>query len=353
MYAPPLKMKMLVTGSAGFIGFHLVERLLSEGHQVVGIDNLNPYYDPALEVSRLRAAGIEDPVPGSIVHARQRSYGFLQGDITNSTDLKSVFDLGPFDCVCHLAAQAGVRFSLEQPLAYVHANIVGTTHLLEACRSDAPHFLFASSSSVYGLNQKMPYSVHDNTDHPVSIYAASKKASELIVHSYSHLFGIPSTGLRFFTAYGPWGRPDMALFKFTQSILKGEPIQVYNNGRMQRDFTFIDDIVTGVVKLAHHIPQPDEGWDANHPDPSTSSAPYRIHNIGNSRPTELLDYVRAIERALGKQAVLEMLPAQPGDVTSTWADTSELQKEIDFIPDTAIDVGVSKFVAWFRQYYNV
>ncbi len=345
--------KVLVTGSAGFIGFHLVQRLLDLGLEVVGIDNLNDYYDPSLKEARLLKAGLQAANSGLVRSAHGR-YSFLRGDIASQEDLEVVFQEGPFDCVCHLAAQAGVRYSLERPLAYVQANIVGTTQLLEACRRNgAPHFLFASSSSVYGLNEKMPFSVHDNTDHPVSIYAASKKASELVAHSYSHLFQIPATGLRFFTVYGPWGRPDMALFLFTRAILNNEPIQVFNNGQMQRDFTYIDDIITGIVKLMEHRPSLNQAWDAMNPDPASSSAPYRIHNIGNSKPTQLLDYVRAIEAATGKTAVLKFMPPQPGDVLATWADTSELEREIGFKPDTPISHGVHQFVSWFREYYRI
>jgi UDP-glucuronate 4-epimerase len=334
-------MKVLVTGAAGFIGFHLAKRLLALGRQVVGLDSLNEYYDPALKQARLAQ------LTGS------PGFRFVRLDLSDRAGMEKLFRTERFDAVVNLAAQAGVRFSLSNPHVYAEANLVGFLNVLEGCRhGGVQHLVFASSSSVYGLNVRMPFSVHDNVDHPVSLYAATKKANELMAHSYSHLYRLPATGLRFFTVYGPWGRPDMALFKFTRAILAGEPIDVYNHGNMRRDFTYVDDIVEGVVRVVDHVPAPDPRWDGAAPDPGTSSAPYRLYNIGNSNPVELTEFVRVLERALGRSAQLNLLPLQPGDVPATAADVADLSAEVGFAPSTGIEVGIPKFVAWYRQYYG-
>jgi UDP-glucuronate 4-epimerase len=334
-------MKVLVTGAAGFIGFHLAKRLLALGRQVVGLDSLNEYYDPALKQARLAQ------LTGS------PGFRFVRLDLSDRAGMEKLFRTERFDAVVNLAAQAGVRFSLSNPHVYAEANLVGFLNVLEGCRhGGVQHLVFASSSSVYGLNVRMPFCVHDNVDHPVSLYAATKKANELMAHSYSHLYRLPATGLRFFTVYGPWGRPDMALFKFTRAILAGEPIDVYNHGNMRRDFTYVDDIVEGVVRVVDHVPAPDPRWDGAAPDPGTSSAPYRLYNIGNSNPVELTEFVRVLERALGRSAQLNLLPLQPGDVPATAADVADLSAEVGFAPSTGIEVGIPKFVAWYRQYYG-
>ncbi|MFZ6004474.1 MAG: NAD-dependent epimerase [Actinomycetota bacterium] len=333
-------MLVLVTGVAGFIGYHTAEALLERGDDVVGIDVVSDYYDVSLKEARLeRLAGPR--------------FELIRGDLAVASDVAKAFDRGP-ERVVHLAAQVGVRHSLRDPRAYVDANIVGFLNLLEACREHrTDHLVYASSSSVYGANTLMPFSVHQNVDHPVSLYAASKKANELMAHTYSHLFGLPTTGLRFFTVYGPWGRPDMALALFTRAIVEGRPIQVFNEGHMKRDFTYVDDVVEGVVRVLDRIPDGDPSWSGDRPDPATSSAPYRLYDIGNSEPVELLDFVATIERELGMKADLELVPMQPGDVVSTYADTSALERDVDFAPRTPLAEGVGHYVKWFRSYYGV
>ena len=334
--------KILVTGAAGFIGFHLSQRLLSRGDEVVGLDNLNNYYDVTLKKDRL--AQLEGK-PG---------FSFHQLDLGDREGIANLFTEQSFDVAVNLAAQAGVRYSLKNPHAYIDSNIVGFTNILEGCRhSQVKHLVYASSSSVYGANTKMPFSVHDNVDHPVSLYAASKKANELMAHTYSHLYNLPTTGLRFFTVYGPWGRPDMALFLFTKAILSGQPIDVFNYGKMRRDFTYIDDIVEGVIRVIDNIPQPNPSWSSDAPDPGTSKAPYKIYNIGNNQPVELMHFIEVLEDCLGKKAEKNMLPIQPGDVPSTYADVEDLMRDVGFRPDTSIEVGIKRFVTWYRNYYNL
>ena len=335
-------MKILVTGAAGFIGMHVAERLLAAGHEVVGIDNLDDYYDVRLKEARLERL--------------RKCAGFLfrKLDVADEEGMRSLFSPEPFARVIHLAAQAGVRYSLQNPQAYVRSNLAGFVNVLEGCRhSKVGHLVYASSSSVYGGNTRLPFSEHDSVDHPVSLYAATKKSNELMAHSYGHLYGLPATGLRFFTVYGPWGRPDMALFLFTRAILAGEPIKVFNYGRMQRDFTYIDDIVEGVIRIADQPAQPSPAFDPAQPDPATSWAPYRLYNIGNHHPVSLMDYVAAIERCLGKKAEKNFLPMQAGDVAATNADISELQQAVGFAPRTTVDEGVRRFVEWYRGYYRV
>lgn len=334
-------MKVLVTGAAGFIGSHVSGALLDRHDEVVGLDNLNPYYDPALKEARLgRLEGRE-------------GFEMVRGDIADPAAVSDAFDRSP-ERVVHLAAQAGVRYSLTNPHAYVDSNVTGTLNILEACRRRATsHLVYASSSSVYGANTKMPFSVHDNVDHPVSLYAATKKANELMAHCYSHLYGIPTTGLRFFTVYGPWGRPDMAAFLFTRAILEGRPIDVFNQGDMRRDLTYIDDIVEGVVRVLDRVPEPDPSWTGQAPDPASSAGPYRLYNIGNNSPVALLDLIAAIEKALGLNAELNLLPMQPGDVRATHADVDDLVRDVGFAPATPVDIGVERFVAWYRDYYQV
>lgn len=335
-------MKYLVTGAAGFIGFHVAERLLSAGHQVVGIDNLNDYYDVNLKLARLDLLKPHE------------LFTFTQLDLADREGMATLFRDGGFERVIHLGAQAGVRYSIDNPLAYADANLIGHLNILEGCRHHKiGHLLYASSSSVYGLNRKMPFSTDDSVDHPVSLYAATKKANELMSHTYSHLYGIPTTGLRFFTVYGPWGRPDMALFKFTRAMVAGEEIDVYNNGQMRRDFTYIDDIAEAIVRLQDVIPQTDESWTVEQGSPATSSAPYRVYNIGNSNPVTLLAYIEALEKALGITAKKNMLPMQPGDVLETSADTQPLYEVTGFKPQTGVDEGIAKFVSWYRSFYQV
>lgn len=335
-------MKICVTGAAGFIGFHLCRRLLAMGHTVTGLDNLNPYYSVALKKDRLAQL------------ASEASFRFVEADMADRPAMDRLFDEGAFTHVVNLAAQAGVRHSLTHPEDYVNSNLLGFFNILENCRQHAiSHFVFASSSSVYGLNTRMPFSVHDNVDHPISLYAASKKSNELMAHSYSHLFRLPCTGLRFFTVYGPWGRPDMALFLFTKAILEGKPIKVFNNGHMERDFTYIDDIVEGVVRVTLHTAAPNPDWDGGHPDPGTSPAPYRIYNIGNNASVPLLKFIEAIEVALGKKAIKEFLPMQPGDVPATRANVDDLMHDVGFAPHTSVEYGIDKFIQWYRDYYKV
>ncbi|MBB6056879.1 NAD-dependent epimerase [Tolumonas osonensis] len=335
-------MHYLVTGAAGFIGFHVAERLLAAGHQVTGLDNLNDYYDVNLKLSRL-----------ALLRAHS-AFHFVKGELADRTMMADLFANGQFRRVIHLGAQAGVRYSLENPHAYADANLVGHLNILEGCRQHKiEHLLYASSSSVYGLNRKTPFSTDDSVDHPVSLYAATKKANELMSHSYAHLYGVPCTGLRFFTVYGPWGRPDMALFKFTKAILAGQPIDVYNFGEMKRDFTFIDDIAEAIIRLADVIPQPDADWTVETGSPAESSAPYRVYNIGNSQPVELKTFIHELETALGIPAQMNLLPLQPGDVLETSADTSALEAVIGFKPQTPLAQGLARFVDWYKSFYSV
>ena len=340
-------MPVLVTGAAGFIGFHLSTRLLERGTAVVGFDNLNPYYDPALKRARLQRLRELSTACGT-------PFTLIEADLEDGEAVRAAFAEHQPERVVNLAAQAGVRYSIENPAAYIQANLVGFGHILEGCRHHGvEHLVYASSSSVYGGNSRLPFSEHQGVDHPVSLYAASKKANELMAHTYSHLYGLPATGLRFFTVYGPWGRPDMALFLFTRAMLAGEPIQVFNEGRMVRDFTYIDDIVESLVRVLDKPALPDPGFDPANPDPATSWAPHRVFNIGNSNPTPLLEYIEAIETALGITAEKQLLPMQPGDVPATAADTSALEAWTGFRPNTSVRDGVARFVAWYRQFYGV
>ena len=335
-------MKVLVTGAAGFIGSALSLRLLDRGDEVVGIDNLNDYYDIELKKSRL--ARTQDH-PG---------YTDIRIDLEDREGIATLFSEHKPDSVVNLAAQAGVRYSIENPLAYVDTNLLGFANILEGCRhNQVGHLVYASSSSVYGSNTNMPFSVHDNVDHPVSLYAASKKANELMAHTYSHLYRIPTTGMRFFTVYGPWGRPDMALFKFTHNILAGKPIDVFNHGNHRRDFTYIDDIVEGVIRVLDRIPGPNPEWSGDVPDSATSTAPYQLYNIGNNNPVELMRYIEVLEECLGKKAEKNMLPLQPGDVPATYADVSDLVRDVNYKPDMSIEQGIANFVDWYRGYYNI
>jgi UDP-glucuronate 4-epimerase len=334
--------KHLITGTAGFIGFHLAKRLLERGDEVVGFDNVNSYY--SVELKRDRLAQLRD----------YHGFTFVQADLANQADVESVFRQHDFDRVVNLAAQAGVRYSLTNPRAYTESNLVGFLNILEACRhAKTPHLTYASSSSVYGGCTRMPFSTSDRVDHPLSLYAATKKANELMAHTYSHLYGLPTTGLRFFTVYGPWGRPDMALFIFTKAILEGRPIDVFNEGKMRRDFTYIDDIVEGVDRTSQQIAAPDPNWNSDDPNPSTSSAPYRVYNIGNNQPVELARFIEVIEQALGIKAKRNLLPMQPGDVPATYADIEALEAAVGFRPSTPIETGVQRFIDWYRQYFRV
>ncbi|HYG74301.1 MAG TPA: NAD-dependent epimerase [Planctomycetota bacterium] len=333
---------VLVTGAAGFIGYHVALRLLKLGRAVAGIDNLNTYYDVSLKEARL-AELRKNPL-----------FSFTHLDVSDAAGLDKLFNDCGFNGVIHLAAQAGVRYSLQNPAAYIQSNLVAFGNILECCRQHrAGHLVYASSSSVYGGNTKVPFSVHDNVDHPVSLYAATKKSNELMAHSYAHLFRMPCTGLRFFTVYGPWGRPDMAAFLFTRAILEGKPIDLFNEGRMRRDFTYIDDIAEGVVRVLDRVPQPDSAWNGAAPDPATSSAPYRIYNIGNHAPVELLRFVEILEKELGRKAQKRLLPMQPGDVPETFADVEDLSRDTGFVPRTPIEAGLRQFVKWYREYYRV
>jgi UDP-glucuronate 4-epimerase len=334
-------MRVLVTGAAGFIGSHLSQRLLARGDEVMGYDNLNAYYDPRLKQARLDKLL---PLDG---------FGFVQASLEDRAALEAAFDRFKPQRVVNLAAQAGVRYSLENPQAYVESNIVGFLNILEACRHRGiEHLVYASSSSVYGANKKLPFAVEDSVDHPVSMYAATKKANELMAHTYSHLFGLPTTGLRFFTVYGPWGRPDMALFLFTRKILAGEPIDVFNHGRHTRDFTYVDDIVEGVIRTLDRVPGPDPDYDPLDPTPASSTAPYRVYNIGNHQPVQLLRYIEVLEDCLGRKAERNLLPLQPGDVPDTYADVSALQRDTGYSPSTSIETGVRRFVDWYRDFYR-
>ncbi len=335
-------MKILVTGAAGFIGSALSIRLLDRGDKIIGIDNHNDYYDPDLKEARLAR------------HINHENYTHIRMDIKDGKAVVEMFKEHQFDGVVNLAAQAGVRYSIENPLAYINTNMVGFGHILEGCRhNNVGHLVYASSSSVYGSNTKMPFSVHDNVDHPLSLYAASKKSNELMAHTYSHLYDLPTTGLRFFTVYGPWGRPDMALFKFTKAMLAGEKIPVFNYGKHRRDFTYVDDIVEGVIRVLDVPAQPNPHWSGDIPDSSTSQAPWRVYNIGNNSPVELFDYIEAIEEALDIKAEKELLPLQPGDVPDTYADVDDLVKEFDYKPSMSVKQGVKNFVDWFKEYHNL
>ena len=334
-------MKVLVTGAAGFIGFHTAVKLLDRGDDVVGLDNFNDYYDVGLKESR--AAVLDD----------YENFTMVRLDLADRAGMESLFKSEKFDKVVHLAAQAGVRYSIENPHSYINSNIVGTLHILEGCRhNEVEHLVYASSSSVYGANTTMPFSIHQNVDHPLALYGATKKANELMAHTYSNLYQLPTTGLRFFTVYGPYGRPDMALFLFTKNIIAGKPIDVFNYGKHRRDFTYVDDIVEGVVRTMDHTAEPNEDWDPAKPDPGTSQAPYRIYNIGNQKPVELMDYIAAIEKCLGKTAEKNLLPLQLGDVPDTWADTDDLGNDVGYQPSTPIEVGVKNFVEWYLEFYK-
>ncbi len=335
-------MKILVTGAAGFIGFHLSKRLLARGDEVVGLDNLNDYYDVNLKKARL--SQLEE----------QANFHLIKMELADREGVAQLFARENIQRVVNLAAQAGVRYSIENPHAYVDSNIVGFVNLLEGCRHNAvEHLVFASSSSVYGLNTQLPFSVHHNVDHPISLYAATKKANELMAHTYAHLYNLPTTGLRFFTVYGPWGRPDMALFKFTKGILEGQPIDVYNRGQMMRDFTYIDDIVEGVIRVLDKIPEGNSAWSGDAPDPSASRAPYKLYNIGNNNPVELMQYIETLEKMLGKTAKKNLLPMQAGDVQATYADVDDLVQDVGFKPETLIEDGIGRFVEWYKHYYAV
>lgn len=334
--------RILVTGAAGFIGYHVCKALLEDGHTIIGMDNLNDYY--SVQLKRDRLAQIQS----------NPHFQFHKIDLSDRTKMEWLFSEYQPEFVIHLAAQAGVRYSLENPHAYADSNLVGFLHILEGCRANSvQHLVFASSSSVYGANRTMPFSVHHNVDHPLSLYAATKKANELMAHTYSHLYGIPCSGLRFFTVYGPWGRPDMATYKFTEAILDGRPIDVYNYGKMRRDFTYVDDIVEGILRLMLHIPQPNANWSGEQPDPSSSQAPYHIYNIGNNQPIALLDFIETLEDCLGIAAQKNMLPMQPGDVLATYADVDDLSKAVGFKPKTSIQQGLQQFVDWYREYHAV
>jgi UDP-glucuronate 4-epimerase len=334
--------KILVTGAAGFIGFHLTQRLVSMGHEVTGFDNLNDYYDVSLKEDRLAILSALD------------GFAFVRGGLEDRTCVEGLFKSGQFDYVINLAAQAGVRYSLQNPYAYIDSNLSGFLNVLEGCRqTGVKHLVYASSSSVYGANVTVPFSEHHSVDHPVSLYAATKKSNELMAHTYAHLFGIPTTGLRFFTVYGPWGRPDMAYFSFTKAILEGRAIDVFNNGLMKRDFTYVDDIIEGVVRVMDHVPTPDPLWNAKNPDPASSSAPYRVYNIGNNQPVELGRFIEVLEECLDRKAEKKLLAMQPGEVFETYADVSDLANAVGFRPDTSIEKGLAGFVGWYREYYKL
>ena len=350
-------MKILVTGTAGFIGFHLANYLIERGDEVYGLDSINDYYDVNLKYNRLKFTGVEENaikygVP--IQSQKHANYKFLHLNLEDRDNLTQLFEKEKFDAVCNLAAQAGVRYSLINPYAYVDSNIVGFVNILEGCRHNGvKHLVYASSSSVYGLNKEMPFSTSHNVDHPVSLYAASKKSNELMAHTYSHLFKLPTTGLRFFTVYGPWGRPDMALFLFTKAMVEGNPIKVFNYGKMKRDFTYVGDIVEGIVRVIDNPPKGNQAWSALNPDPGSSIAPYKVYNIGNQNPVELMAFIEAIEKKLGKKAEKNMLPIQPGDVEATYADVSDLVEDLDYKPSTSIETGINNFIDWYASYYGI
>lgn len=349
--------KILVTGTAGFIGYHLAKRLIERGDEIVGLDIVNDYYDIRVKYGRLEDTGIDYQKIqyGKITRSsKYDSYSFVQLKLEDSQNLNRLFKEERFESVINLAAQAGVRYSLENPQAYVDSNIIGFVNILEACRhNNVGHLSYASSSSVYGLNESMPFSIHHNVDHPISLYAASKKSNELMAHTYSHLFGLPTTGLRFFTVYGPWGRPDMALFLFTKAILEGKPINVFNNGEMSRDFTYVDDIVEGVIRVNDNPSLGNPLWDGKNPDPSTAKAPYTVYNIGNNSPVKLMDFVMTIEKVLGKEAEKNFMPMQPGDVAATYADVQDLIDNLGYKPQTSLDYGIARFIEWYKEFYKI
>jgi len=355
-------MKILITGTAGFIGSHLALKLLDRGDTVIGLDNINDYYDQNVKYGRLQRAGIIEKLEDGagieynelLTSKQYENYKFIKLNLEDKENLDNLFENEKFDTVINLAAQAGVRYSLTNPLAYVQSNIVGFVNLLEACRHNKiKNLSYASSSSVYGLNESQPFSTHSNVDHPMSLYAASKKSNELMAHTYSHLYNIPTTGLRFFTVYGPWGRPDMALYLFTKAIIEDKPIDVFNYGNMQRDFTYIDDIVEGIIRINDNPPKGNEDWNGMNPDPSSSPAPYKIYNIGNNNPVKLMDFIEALENKLGKKAQKNMLPIQPGDVPSTYADVEDLISDLDYKPETTIEEGINNFVDWYLEFFKV
>ena len=350
-------MKVLITGTAGFIGFHLANKLIARGDEVVGLDCINDYYDPNVKYGRLDYAGIDqkDIKYNKLTQSSKKAnYRFIKLQLEDKDNLDNLFELEQFDSVCNLAAQAGVRYSIENPMAYIDANIIGFINILESCRNNGVKNLsYASSSSVYGLNESYPFSTFDNVDHPMSLYAATKKSNELMAHTYSHLYGISTTGLRFFTVYGPWGRPDMALFLFTKAALEGRAINVFNYGEMLRDFTYVDDIVEGVTRIIDNPAQPNPEWSGKQPDPSTSSSPYKIYNIGNNDPVKLVDFIEAIENALGKKIQKNMMPLQAGDVPATYANVDDLVRDIDYKPSTSVQKGIDNFVAWYREFFRV
>jgi len=350
-------MKVLITGTAGFIGFHLANKLIARGDEVVGLDCINDYYDPNVKYGRLDYAGIDqkDIKYNKLTQSSKKAnYRFIKLQLEDKDNLDNLFELEQFDSVCNLAAQAGVRYSIENPMAYIDANIIGFINILESCRNNGVKNLsYASSSSVYGLNESYPFSTSDNVDHPMSLYAATKKSNELMAHTYSHLYGISTTGLRFFTVYGPWGRPDMALFLFTKAALEGRAINVFNYGEMLRDFTYVDDIVEGVTCIIDNPAQPNPEWSGKQPDPSTSSSPYKIYNIGNNDPVKLMDFIEAIENALGKKIQKNMMPLQAGDVPATYANVDDLVRDLDYKPSTSVQKGIDNFVAWYREFFKV
>jgi UDP-glucuronate 4-epimerase len=349
--------KFLITGTAGFIGFSLAKKLLERGEQIVGLDNINDYYDVNLKYGRLAETGIKRELIAygkALTSSNYNNYTFIQLNVEDKENLFELFKREKFNKVCHLAAQAGVRYSLINPYTYIHSNVMGFINILEACRHyKIEHLIYASSSSVYGLNEEMPFSTHHHADHPISLYGATKKSNELMAHTYSYLFNIPSTGLRFFTVYGPWGRPDMALFQFTKAILDGQAIDVYNFGNMKRDFTYIDDIVEGLARVIDKPPQGNQNWSGARPDPSSSIAPFKIYNIGNNNPVSLATFIEAIEESLNMQAIKNLLPLQPGDVPETWADITDLVEDFVYQPSTPVKKGIEKFIEWYRSFYNV
>ncbi|MFW3405401.1 NAD-dependent epimerase [Aliarcobacter butzleri] len=349
-------MKILVTGTAGFIGYHLAKKLLERGDEVVGLDNINDYYDVNLKYARLNELGIskEEIIENDLISSKTYpKHKFVKMDLANTNEMYKLFEEEKFDAVCNLAAQAGVRYSIENPHAYIDSNVKGFMNILEACRyNGVKNLCYASSSSVYGLNKSQPFKTSDHTDHPISLYAATKKLNEVMAHTYSHLFGISTTGLRFFTVYGPWGRPDMAPMLFAKAILNNEEIKVFNHGNMSRDFTYVDDIVDGIIKVIDNPAKPSDKFDANNPDPSISSAPYRIYNIGNNSPVQLLDFIKTLEIAIGKEATKNFMDMQDGDVVSTYADVSDLINDFEYKPDTSLEVGIERFVKWYKEFYG-